>query len=339
MDARMKAWQRGVAFSMCLAASCVGPAKTTEAPPAHAGSFPPRVADVGVPASPAIVPEATTSGGIRPTSDRIVSPGIRFRSFETRFKQTVWVYTADPPPPHPGLILIAPAGGYPPLFAARLGSGDTPEHLPYVSAGYTVVSYTLSGTRPDDPHDKQKVAEALTAFFQSRGGVTDGLAALTFALEQFPELDTNRVIAAGHSSAGTLALQLAASHPSIRGVIAYAPETEPGARLSDKDIATMTEAIPTFPYFLRIVSPLSRAADITVPVFLFHSKADDNVPTTRIARFAAALRQHHCPLTLEEVERGDHYESMIDPGIARALLWLAKTYPPAGAAPPPTSRP
>jgi hypothetical protein len=31
-------------------------------------------------------------------------------------------------------------------------------------------------------------------------------------------------------------------------------------------------------------------------------------------------------LTLELVDQGDHYESMIDPGIARALGWLAKTY-------------
>jgi dienelactone hydrolase len=239
--------------------------------------------------------------------------------------------------------LIAPAGGSA-LLAANLGSGDTPEHLPYVSAGYTVISYSLSGAKPNDLKDSKKVEAAMSAFIHSLGGALDADAALDFALERFPELDPNRVIAAGHSSAGSLALQLAASDPRIKGVIAYAPETAPGERFTKEDIAKLSEAIPIFPLFLKIVSPISRAADIDVPVFLFHSKADDNVPTERIHRFATALRQHNSRLTLEEVEEGDHYESMIEPGIARGLLWLGKTFPPCSApvpssCPPPATTP
>jgi dienelactone hydrolase len=283
--------------------------------------------------SPTAEPASPARADLAKTSDGIVKPGIRLRTYQTRFKQTIWVYTGDPPPPHPGLILIAPAGGSL-LLAASLGSGDTVEHLPYVSAGYTVVSYSLSGEKPDDLQDPEKVERAMLAFIRSLGGAVDGLAALQFALEQFPELDSSRLIVAGHSSAGTLALQLAASDPRIKGVIAYAPEPEPSARLTEKELATLTEAIPTFPQFVRITSPLWRVADIKVPVFLFHSKADENVPTERISRFVKALRQHNSALTLEQVKRGDHYGSMIDPGIARALAWLAKNYP-ASAAPPP----
>jgi dienelactone hydrolase len=322
----MKAWRRAIAALMCLVAGCAGPAKVSEAPRAHAEDSRRSALGAGSGSSAASAPGATNAG-LLPTSDRAISPGIRLRTFETRFKQTVWVYTGEPPPPHPGLMLIAPAGGSP-LFAARLGSGDTPEHVPYVGAGYTVVSYSLSGPIPEDSDDTQKVAEALSAFINSTAGTVDGMKALAFALEQFPELDPKRVIAAGHSSAGTLALLLAASDRRIKGVIAYAPEPEPGARLSDQEIATMTEAMPNFRDFLRFTAPLSRVPDITVPVFLFHSKADDNVPTARISRFASALRKHHCPLTFDQVERGDHYGSMIDPGIARALIWLGKTYPP-----------
>ena len=59
---------------------------------------------------------------------------------------------------------------------------------------------------------------------KARFGVSDGLTALDAALAKYPQIDPKRVYVAGHSSAGTLALQLAAAAPDrLKACVAFAP--------------------------------------------------------------------------------------------------------------------
>jgi len=49
-------------------------------------------------------------------------------------------------------------------------------------------------------------------------------------------------------------------------------------------------------------------------ILLFHAKDDDNVPVTQTMAFAESLKAHTSQVTMIIVERGGHYESMINQG-------------------------
>ncbi len=81
-------------------------------------------------------------------------------------KRVLWFYAPDPLPPHPGPVAIAPAGA-PLVLGMKLGSGDRPEHEPYVRAGYVVVAYSVDGARPGTESDEALLA-AVLAFKKAR---------------------------------------------------------------------------------------------------------------------------------------------------------------------------
>src|SRR5207249_6308279 len=69
-------------------------------------------------------------------------------------------------------------------------------------------------------------------------------------------------------------------------------------------------------------SPLTHVQRITCPVFLFHASDDSNVPVAESQRFAQLLRSTSKSVEYVEVLAGNHYDSMIQQGIPRAIPWL-----------------
>src|SRR5262245_31329987 len=165
-------------------------------------------------------------------------------------------------------IVIAPAGST--LLAGMdLGEGDEPEHTPYVKAGCAVLAYELDGPSYDDT-DTDAMREAYVAFRGSRAGLVNGRNAVDYLLAKVPEVDPARIYAAGHSSAATHALLLAAHEPRLAGVMAYAPATDLPKRMSGQ-LPFFRFLLPGLVDFVTQSSPSTPAAALKKPVFLFHA--------------------------------------------------------------------
>ena len=235
----------------------------------------------------------------------------------------VRVYLPKNPPVGAKLpcVLIAPAGSR--LFHGMLlGDGDKPEHLPWVAAGFAVVSYDISGPFPEEQGDDEPVIRAVTAFMKARFGVSDGLAALDAALAKYPQIDPKRVYVVGHSSAGTLALQLAEAAPDrFKACVAFAPITDVGEHLKEA-LPMLDGAVPGFADAIRKASPSSLVDAFQCPVFLFHAADDANVSTASVVAFKDALVARHKTVEYVSVPSGGHYDSMIQQGVPKAIAWV-----------------
>jgi dipeptidyl aminopeptidase/acylaminoacyl peptidase len=231
----------------------------------------------------------------------------------------VWIYLPENGPKTVPAVLIGPAGSTM-LWGMTLGEGDRPEHLPYVHAGFAVIAYDIEGAVPKGAQWSEAIIG--TKAFESAGyGVADARLALDFALARVPQIDGARVFSAGHSSAATLSLLVAAAEPRIRGCIAYAPVCDVGKQLRPETANVFSRIFPNAQMFLQKSSPVNHIAEFHCPVFLFHADDDSVVPASGVVEFAERLKKANQPVTLVTVETGDHYDSMIRKGIPAAIRW------------------
>jgi len=127
-------------------------------------------------------------------------------------------------------------------------------------------------------------------------------------------IDTSRVAAIGYGYGGYAALMLATqAQVPLAGVAAASAPTDlvqyVAARLSLGGPAGLQEAARIGDPVadadrLTAASPVARAADITVPVLLFHGRQDARVPVSQATALAGALKRagQHCELTVFEDE-------------------------------------
>jgi len=210
-------------------------------------------------------------------------------------------------------ILIAPAGSDL-LHGMRLGNGDRPEHLPYVTAGFVVVAYELSGgTEDPDAHD---------SFAKAQGGLVNGLAALAFAKQQIPFVDSSKIFAVGHSSAGDAALLLGAHAPSLKGAAIYNSAGDGCWHQSHAVLKRLAGSDPHFAEFCQRTRAASHVGHLTVPIFLFTSGEDTTCPPSSVKALAARLHQAGRACKFVEASSGDHYSSMLEQGIPTAIAWM-----------------
>ena len=69
-------------------------------------------------------------------------------------------------------------------------------------------------------------------------------------------------------------------------------------------------------------SPRTHESRLNCPLFLFHAEDDSNVPVEDSRDFASRLKQAGKDVTFVTVPTGDHYDSMIEEGIPKAIAWL-----------------
>jgi dipeptidyl aminopeptidase/acylaminoacyl peptidase len=237
----------------------------------------------------------------------------------------VWIYLPDVPGAAKlPCVLIAPAGT-PCIHGIGLAEGDRPEHLPWLAAGFIVVAYTLDGQPPKDPTDAQ-LAAAMRQYFQAEGGLRNARAALDYAVAKVPRLDPTRVLAAGHSSAATVALHLAANEPRIKACVAFAPEVDIPADLAEH-AEGMEQVYPGFGAAAARISPHREAEKITCPLFLFAAEDDTTVSVPAMKELAAKVKVRNKRVEVALVPRGGHYDSMLDPGLPRAIAWVHALWP------------
>jgi dipeptidyl aminopeptidase/acylaminoacyl peptidase len=268
---------------------------------------------------------ASTSSAQQVEAWRVIAP--RARVHESSVSRdgattTVWAYLPQAPQRGPlPVVLIAPAGAAIP-FGSSLSEEDRAEHIPYVEAGFAVVAYSVTGAVSDGAPAARQIA-AMDAFIRSRGGVADAQRALDHALGLVPSLDRDCVFAAGHSSAGSVALRVAAAMPGIRGVAAYAAVSDP-LRMPEVSAAALPARLRRF--YQGEGSPLATASRWRTPTFLMHADDDSVVPVEQTLRFRAALPPD-LRVEVVRVPEGDHYRPMLETGIPQAIRFFRSLCP------------
>jgi len=267
-------------------------------------------------------------GAAKPVDDGIVVHQVSLAHGEHAGR--IWIYLPETLPDEPmPCVFIAPAGVPPFLgtgFGPHLDEEQNPEHLPYVRAGFAVVAYDTDGEVANlDEVTFEQVQVAAAAFRNAGAGVLNARHAIDYVLKMVPQIDPKRLYSAGHSSAGRIALLLAESDPRIAACVAYAPVTDVERRVNERvpDVGRHLEAnLAGFREFLRDTSPARQIEKIRCPVFLFHAEDDSVISIAESEAFAATLKKSNPHVTFVRVARGDHYESMIDEGVPKAIEWL-----------------
>ncbi len=236
------------------------------------------------------------------------------------------LYFYLPPGDHaPGslpCVLIAPAGSIL-VTGMDLAEGDQKEHVPYVRAGFAVLSYSLDGHVADlkSANDAQ-IRQASMQFLAAKAGLTNAQVALEWLTSKVPEVDAERIYTAGHSSAGTMALLLAENESRIKKCAAFAPRSDVESNFPASAKQSLRQAIPGVDAFFTTYNPKHHAGDIGCPVLLLHSLDDPVVPAAESQSFASTLKGLGKEVKLVTVPVGGHYEPMIRAGIPRAIAWF-----------------
>jgi dipeptidyl aminopeptidase/acylaminoacyl peptidase len=244
----------------------------------------------------------------------------------------IWIYLPSKLPSKPmPCVFIAPAGVPPFLgngFGMDLDKQKDPEHLPYVRAGFAVVAYDTDGeiaNRDDATYDEVK--NAAMAFRDAEAGMVNARHAIDYVLKMVPAVDPKRLYAAGHSSAGRISLLLAESDPRIAGCVAYAPVTDVERRVREVSPGTdkyLESHVSGFGDFLQRTSPLRQVGQLRCPLFLYHSVGDKRISITESDLFADAVKKTNANVTYVRGAEGDHYNSMIEEGVPKAIEWLRR---------------
>lgn len=242
----------------------------------------------------------------------------------------VWVYLPHEQVPKSSLpcVFIAPSGSNG-LTGKQLTLEDRREHLPYVKAGYAVVAYSLDGElRATGAMNYQTLKKAMEGFKEAKYGLLNLQKAMDFINVQFPEVDSNAWFTAGHSSAGSVALNMAAVEPRIKGAIAYAPVMDQSSRLTPEGYDQLKSIFPDLTQRLIDCSPRDQMWKIKSPVFLFVSKQDTVISADGLEDDYRTMTKGHINVEFRRVARGDHYQAMINEGIDAGIDWMEAHLPP-----------
>lgn len=221
-------------------------------------------------------------------------------------------------------VFIAPAGSSM-ITGMALTPADREEELRYLQRSFAVVAYDLDGPVSKGASNREAVG-AIRAFRDAQYGVLNGRIAMDYVLAHVPAIDPAELFAVGHSSAGAVALNLAANDQRIRAVVAYAPAADATTRFSSKAKAALSGYVAV-DEILAAASPINHVEGITCPVFLFHADDDDTVTTAEFQRLVSALQSAGKQVTVATVPDGGHYESMINRGIDLGMHYLMTLAP------------
>lgn len=271
-------------------------------------------------------PEKTYPSGVKRYFVSLNQPG---GSPGTRMQWRVYLPLGQHQDRSLACVLVAPAGT-PMIHGANLDDGDyDDETLPYAEAGFVVIQYSIDGApsavgqSSDEEASPNGMMEAYPVFKASGAGVVNGRNSLEFALSELPMVDPRRIHCAGHSSAGTLSLLLAQHEPRINRCVAYAAAYDLESRMDEMASNFMGQRMfPGIDKFVVETSPLNHVDKFDGPVFIFHARDDSNVPFSDAEKFVQRIKSAGKDVTFEISNTGEHYYSMIDPGIPLAIRWL-----------------
>ncbi|MCA9058857.1 MAG: prolyl oligopeptidase family serine peptidase, partial [Planctomycetaceae bacterium] len=218
--------------------------------------------------------------------------------------------------------LVAPAGTNLLQGNPLDGADYHDETLPYAEAGFLSIQYSLDGAVYNED-DTAEMTKAYRQFRAAGAGTVNTRCVIEFVKQRLPEVDPRRIYVAGHSSAGTVSLLAAETFPNdVAACIAYAPCSDPEAFHADAPGFLLNTIFPGFRSLDQHYSPIRKADQLKCPLFLFQATDDSVVEAAETKKMAEAARKHNNQVTYSEVGFGDHYDSMIQQGIPKAISWL-----------------
>jgi dienelactone hydrolase len=240
--------------------------------------------------------------------------------------QVYWLYVPQGKPPAEGWpAVIVPPAGTNLLIGMAVGTGDQAEHIPYVDAGYVVVSFDLPGAVPKFQEGTADDAEMLAgykAFRADSAGVRSAATAFEWLRTRVAQVNADRIFVAGHSSAGTLSLLYCAHEPRLAGCVAYAPVTNLAFFHSSAAVAELSKAgFEGIAEFVPRSSPIGHVATLKPTLYVFYAQDDPHAPGDKeyVRQAQAAGRS----IVVKTVGEGGHYDPMIEIGIPAAIGWMA----------------
>ncbi len=239
----------------------------------------------------------------------------------------VFIPKGDHAPKSLPCVFLAPAGTNLLVGSETEDPVKTGEFDPYLNAGMAVAHFSLDGwmpiKNPRNPLFGDLLIRAYQEFAASDAGVMNGQQAIELVLSEFPTIDPKRLYTAGHSSAATLALLLASEDKRISKCIAFAPITDLTSRMDEAlTDPSFERMLPGVRGYFRTGSPITYVKQLKCDVWIAHAKDDDNEPYVNTEKFVKALRDNKGKVQILSLDRGGHYQEMLDVAIPQALSWL-----------------
>ncbi len=129
------------------------------------------------------------------------------------------------------------------------------------------------------------------------------------------DMDASRVIVAGGSYGGYMALAVATQESAriagaicrvgIANFISFLEQTE-SYRRDNRRVEYGDERDPEMREFLRRISPLARAAEVKKPLFVVHGRNDPRVPHAEAQQMVTAVRRNGTPVWFLSAENEGH---------------------------------
>jgi dipeptidyl aminopeptidase/acylaminoacyl peptidase len=150
---------------------------------------------------------------------------------------------------------------------------------------------------------------------RGRDGAIRDVGAMLDWIATRPELDKDRVVLAGPSYGGWLALEAGIVYNNrIRGIIAgaamtnlvtFLEQTDPG-RQDNRRREFGDERDPEMQRYLLSISPVSRAADLKKATFILHPAKDSRVPVGQAQELVSALKANKATVWYAEFSDANH---------------------------------
>ncbi len=195
---------------------------------------------------------------------------------------------------HPAVVFLH--GGF------AFGDGDWDMSLPFINAGFAVMTPILRGENQQPGN--------FTLYYDE----VDDVLAATDALVRHPQINPDRVFIAGHSAGGTLATLACLTSPRFRAAASFSGTMDIETGISGQSALVVFN--PVDPKEIQMRSPLYFATSFKCPARLFHGVNEDFFAeqtqiTARLAK-ASGLDVEHL------IVPGDHFTS-VTPATAQTI--------------------